>query len=97
MPAFQCCCQTLVVPSQTPKSAEPSKGSFDDPASRQQQETSLRLVVLDDHELNPVLACSRVRLLARIALIDKGDLDFVAGNLLHACGQLLHLAAFAAR
>ena len=66
MPAFQCCGQTLVVASQAPKSAEPAEGSLDDPASRQQDESSLRFVVLDDYEFNPVPGRSRVRFVARV-------------------------------
>ena len=95
MPAFQGCRQALIVACQTPKSAEPAEGALNDPASRQQHETSLGFIVLDDDEFNPVIGCRRVRVVAGVALIDKGNLDFAIGHLLHAFCHFFHLAAIA--
>jgi hypothetical protein len=72
--------QAFVITGQAPKATGPGKGAFDYPAARQHDEAVLGVRQLGDLELDAVrFRCGR-RSLARVALIDKGEFDAVAGR-----------------
>jgi site-specific DNA recombinase len=61
---------------------------LDHPASRQQHESALGLGVLDDFQADAVGLGVRRRLVAGVALVDEGQRDRLAGDLLDGLGQL---------
>jgi hypothetical protein len=78
MPTFESFGQAFVVASQTTKARQPTEGTFDDPAPREQHKTTLGLGMLDHFQPDSVLFCRLRRVLAGVALIDKCDLNALA-------------------
>lgn len=92
MQAHQRFGQPLIVPGQSPKARHPAEAALDDPAPRQQDKATLGGRQLD--HLKPNTVGSRRRwLLAGVALIDKGDLNRRASNVLYLRGQFSNLRA----
>src|SRR3954471_12803796 len=83
--------QSLVVSRKAAKARRPPERALDDPPSRKQHEPALGWRQLHNLEGDPVLGGVLARLLARISLIDEGEFDRVARDLLHALAQLSHL------
>ena len=78
--------QPLIVARQTPKASGPSKGAFDHPTTRQQHKAFLRFGQFDHFQPDALLLGGLGGVLARVALIDKGDFDVLACDLLHLRG-----------
>lgn len=87
MPAGHGLALPLVVASQPTRAAQPRERPFDDPASRQQQESPLGFRMLDDRELDPCSGRGLPRSLALVALIDVCERHRAAGDLLHVLRQ----------
>ena len=75
--------QALIIASEAAKARGPGEVALDDPATRQQDEAVLGLGQLDDLELDAVGRGVRRRLVARVPLVDVGQLHVLAGGLLH--------------
>jgi len=85
--------ESLVVSGQAAESCRPSEASFDDPASWQQDEAAFCFCMLDHFKLYAMLGGRICSGCARISLIDIGQLDMLAGNLLHGLCQDSNLRA----
>jgi len=83
--------KALIIPRQPAKSRSPAKATFDHPATRQQDKAFFRCSMLTDQQINamPVglVGCP----FARISLVNEGDLDSIACDLLNGLRQLFHL------
>jgi hypothetical protein len=71
-----------MVTGQAAKMCGPGKCSFDHPASRQQNESSLGLRQFDDTQLDPVLTRRRGWPWSGMALVDISQFNGLAGGLL---------------
>ena len=83
--------EALIVAREATEAGKPAEATFDDPASRQQNEPAFGLGKFDHFQTYPVCVPCSSGLFARIALVDKGNLHGFAGGLLRGLGQLLHL------
>ena len=95
MESFEGCIEPFIVSCESSESCGPGEASFDHPAARQQHEASFGHRMLDDFEMDFVMACGLGRRRARIALVDIGQLNRVAGHLLYLLRQRFHLRAVA--
>src|SRR5258708_8112213 len=86
--------QALIVTRQAPKAGHPREGSFDDPATRQQDKAAFGLLQFDDLQLNAVLGGVLFGLLARVALVHKGNFNRVARDVLDLFTQQANLGTF---
>lgn len=84
---------SFVVFDEPSEAGRPGEGSLDDPSSWQQNESALGLRQLDDFEGNSVLGGRRRWLLARVSLVDEGDLDAFARLGLNGLGDPADLGA----
>ncbi len=79
--------QTLIVTRQPPEAGGPGEPTLDHPPLGEQDEAAFGLGQLDDLQADAV-GCSGVsRFRAGVALVDVGELDGLAGGLLHRGGQ----------
>jgi hypothetical protein len=85
--------QWFVVARQAPKARPPAEAALDHPAARQQHEALLRFGQLDHVQVDAVGLGVLPGLLAGIAVVGPGELDRLAGGLLHYLAQHLHLGA----
>ena len=79
MPCSECLSQSFVVPSQPAKPAHPRERAFDHPASWQQHETLLGLVVFDHMQSDPVSGRIGNRLVPRVPLVHISQAHRLAG------------------
>ena len=79
--------QAFIIPSQTPKTRRPGKGSFHHPASGQEDKSAFGFMMFDHFQFNASLRGRRGRLLAGITLIHISQTDRLAGRRLHGLGQ----------
>src|SRR5262249_56946354 len=91
MPASECFTQSFVVPGEPAEASKPSESSLHDPASWQQHEALFRFGVFDYFQLNAVIARLLRRVLTRVALVHKRDLDMVSCHFLDLFRQLRDL------
>lgn len=82
MSSFERFVESFVVSRESSKSSEPGEGSFDDPASGEEDEASLRLGMLDDLQANPLFLGGLSGVLARVAPVDESDLHALPAGLL---------------
>lgn len=82
--------QPLIVTGQAAEAGGPSKVSLDDPALGQENKAVLGLRQLDDLEADAMGLGSVSRVLARVALVDVGQLHRVPGHLLYRRRQRIH-------
>ena len=80
--ARECCCVALVILDQPATACGPGEGSFDDPASGQQNKPALCLWQFDDVQSDALSRGGRGGGIASVALIDIGEADAVAGCIL---------------
>lgn len=73
------------------EASSPGKAALDDQASGQRDKALPDFRQLDDLKLNAMLSRVLRGLIACAALIDEVDLNRLAGDLLDALRQLLHL------
>ena len=73
------------------KACGPSDTTLDHPAARQQYKASFCFGVLDHQKLDAMLLWLNCGGFARIALIDKGNLNGIPGLFLDCLGQPIHL------
>ncbi len=83
--------QSLVIPRHTPKTCHPAELPFDNPAAWQQHKTVFGLRQFHNLELKALLSGVMLGLFTRVALVHKGDLNRVAGDVLDLLGQQAHL------
>jgi hypothetical protein len=89
----KCASIALIISDQPAKACCPGKGTFDHPASWQQDKALLRLRQFDHHQLNAVRLCRRCGVGTVVAGINEGDIDTVAGGVLHRLRQPPDLGA----
>ena len=82
MPACQCLSKPFVVSGESPKPTQPGEAPFHHPSARQQHKSPLRFAMLDHFQLDALVSRLFGHLCARVALIDVGDLDRAARDLL---------------
>lgn len=87
MESFEGCIEPFVVSGEPSESGGPGEASFDHPAARQEHEASFRHEMLDYLEPEAMLFCRFGGVWTSVVLIDEGQFDRVAGNLLHLLGQ----------
>ena len=87
MKSLECGVEPFVVSCESAETGGPGEAWFDDPAARQEHEASLGHGVFDDFEPDAMLLGRVCGVVAGIALIDVGEFDRVARNLLHLLGQ----------
>ena len=85
--------RSFIVPGQSSKSTGPGEASFYHPSTRQQHEASFCHGVLDHFESDAVLAGSFGGVRPCVSLVDLGQFDRVAGDLLDLLGQRRDLTA----
>ena len=85
--------QSLVVARKPTEASQPSKAALDHPAPGQQHAAALGLGEFDDQQFDGVLGCRLGGLLARVALIDIGQIDAALGGFLHLPGQFADLCS----
>ena len=90
MPGFESFCQPFVVAGQAAKAAEPTEGSFHNPAARQQHKAAFGLRVFDDLQLNPVFFCLLSRIFAGVALINECHLNALSASRLNLAREGRH-------
>ena len=93
--AFERGVESFVVSGETSESRCPGEAPFDDPSARQEDEAAFGQWVLDHFEPYAVLLCGLGGIGSGIALVDIGQLDRSAGNLLNLFGQRCDLVAIA--
>ena len=86
MQSGQSLCEALIISRQPAKSSRPAKTAFDDPAAWQQYKASFGFSMLDHQQVNSMPGSLACRIVAVIALVDKGDLDGIASYLLNGLG-----------
>ena len=74
---------SFMIASQTPKPGKPAEAALHRPPPRQQDKTSFGLRQLDHVQPNTLPASGLGRVVAGVALIDKGHFDLLAGDLLN--------------
>lgn len=84
----KCLGTSFVVLDEASEARRLGEGSLDNPSSGQQDKAELGLWQLDDLELNAVSGCRFLRLLTRITLIDKRNLDALIGGRLDRLGHV---------
>ena len=80
MPALERLGQSLVVSCQSSKASEPTKGSLENSASRQQYKPSFCFLMFDHRELDSCLISFMSRVFAGVALIDSLYLNSAPGG-----------------
>ncbi len=95
MPGFESLAESFVVTRESSKSSEPGEGSFDDPSSGEEDESSLRLGMLDDFQAYPLFLGVLSGVLARTALVDEGDLHALLADFLDLASQCRDLRSLA--
>lgn len=85
--------QALVVTDETPEAGGPGEGALGDPTPGQQHEATLRLGQFDRLQFDPLRPGRRGRLVARVPLVDEGDLDALPRGRLHGLGEPADLGA----
>lgn len=83
----------LIVTCQTAKAGGLRNASLHDPASRQQDKSTLGLGMFDDHQLHAKVLRLTLRRFACVSLIDKGDIHRAARYFLYRLRQLGYLLA----
>jgi hypothetical protein len=95
--SFECCVKAFVVSGESSEASGPGEAALDNLSARQRDEAALGHGVLDHFEPDAVALGGCCGSLARVALVDIGRFDLVAGHLLHLRGQRLDLRAVAGR
>src|SRR5579871_841342 len=80
--------QTFIVTGQPAKASHPAKGALNDPAAGQQDKAALGVGQFDDLKLDALLSGSVGRLVAGIALVNKGHFDALTSNHLNLVSEL---------
>jgi hypothetical protein len=83
--------EAFIVTRQAAKAAQPAETAFDDPATREQDKATFGIRQLDDFKLNAMLCGVLHGLVARVALVDKGDLYCFASDFLDFARQVFNL------
>jgi hypothetical protein len=83
--------QSFIIASQAPKPGDPAETALHHPPPGQQHKASFGLRQLDHVQPNTLPASGLGRVVAGVALIDKGHFDLLAGNLLNRSRQFRHL------
>lgn len=91
MQACQRLRKSLVIPRQAAEPRAPSKAALHHPTTRQRHEAALRFRELHHLKQDAVHRRLFCGLLARVALVDIGDLNRFARDLLHLLAQLTDL------
>ena len=86
--------QAFIVTGKIAKASRPGRAPFYDLGIGKQDETLLGLVKFNDDEFNGMIGCHLLMSILPIALVDKGDLDSIAGDCLDLLGQLINLCPF---
>ena len=94
MKSFEGSVEAFVVSCESAEACCPGEATFDDPAARQEHETSFGHGVFDHFEADAVAGGGRNGF-AGVALIDIRQLDRIASNLLHLLGQRFDLGTIA--
>src|SRR5690606_1065867 len=92
MQAFEGIRQAFVVAGQATETSHPAKAAFDNPASRQQHKSLFGFGQFDHLQSYALFFSGLGRLLASIALVDKGDFDRFARRCLNRLCQLSDLS-----
>ncbi len=85
--------QAFVVTGEATKARYPAKAALDDLTTGQEHKAFLGLRQLDHLQTYTLFGGSSHGVVARVALVDKGHLDGLAGRFLDCLGQLLDLSA----
>lgn len=93
MPIGQGLRQSFIIMCQTGKTRRPAEAPLHHPTARQRHEAPLGGRQLDHFELDAVLGGRRGGLLARVTLIEIGDLDRLTRLGLHTPGEFSDLSA----
>jgi len=83
MQAVQGFRQALIAAGETGKTRRPAKGAFDHPTAGQKHEAFLGVGQLDHHQADALFSGGLRRVVTRIALIHKGDIDGLTGDCLN--------------
>ena len=86
-------CESFVVSGQTTESRRPCEAALDDPTSRQQHEAAFCFGMFDDFQLDAMFGSGLCSRCVGVSLIDIGQFDMLAGDLLHGLGQHADLRA----
>jgi hypothetical protein len=91
--SFECGIEPFVVSGESAEACGPGEASFYHPTARQEHEASFGHRMFDHFETYAVIGCGRCDGLAGVTLVDVGQLDGIAGNLLHLLRECLDLDA----
>lgn len=86
--------QPFIIACQAAKAGGPAEGTLDHPASGQEDESAFGFWELHSLEAHAVRGGWAGRFFSGVALVGKGDFDWVSGGLLHGLHQRPHLGAF---
>ncbi len=93
MQAFQGLRQAFIVPCESAKPCHPAKRPFDDPPPRQEHKALFGIGQLDDFQADALISGRLFGVSTRVALVNEGDFNHLAGCLLNRLRQLRHLGA----
>src|SRR3954451_4443316 len=71
MQALEGSVQAFVMPGQATKACHPAEGALDDPANGEQDTALLGLGQFDDNQLNSLMSSDLLRLITRVAPVNK--------------------------